>query len=670
MTPKCHTLGALTGLAAAAVTSTAFAAGTQIDVISTLAPVNATNGSGVRGVNALTASQTWTKDNEYFLTDKVFIPNGVTLTIEPGTKIYGITSDPNNTPTNRADDKVGALVAARGGRLVADGTASQPIVFTSVREWEVANNADSPFDPDANIGPAPTSTTAGLWGGIVLLGNAYVCHLDGTTGNNLGNAVIEGFVPSSSPSDDSELLPDAIEYGFDTTYPRDDDDDSGVLRYVSIRHGGYEFDAGKEINGLTLGGVGAGTVIDHIEVYANQDDGIEFFGGTVSTSHIVLAYNQDDSFDFDSGHTGKHQFWLAVQNPGFADGGMESDGIEGTVANNTGYDPAFTTIDPIASRATKAGVTLSKPQIYNATIVGPGRTNTFSTIAAGTGQVLTEKGNHAFIFDDYYNGEVYNSVFDDFSQDLAFFRDNGKSTGATARMAHNTIGRFGTGAYDGSTATTNNTLVTNTNSLNLFFNAFTGVPADGNSNGSTDPQLTAYTRDGGNVLTALDPRPSATSPLLKSNGATLISGAPVPVNYRGAFGSSNWAANWTKFSQSGVLQGAATPNGETGTAPFADADNDGVSDTLEATTDLQDLGFAVGTDNAALFASIYTQGQIEDLVTGNQMIVQKSGANVTLSIPVFRSTTLESFTAAPSLQATFEAAPGKEFYRIEVPSAD
>jgi hypothetical protein len=128
MKPKCHTRGALTGLAAAAVTSSAFAA--QIDVITTLAPLNATTGSGVRGVNALTTSQTWTKDNEYFLTDKVFIPNGVTLTIEPGTKIYATTSDPNNTPTNRADDKVGSLVAARGGRLVADGTAAEPIVFT------------------------------------------------------------------------------------------------------------------------------------------------------------------------------------------------------------------------------------------------------------------------------------------------------------------------------------------------------------------------------------------------------------------------------------------------------------------------------------------------------------------------------------------------------------
>ena len=258
----------------------------SIDVVTTLAPLNATTGSGVRGVHALTASQTWTANNEYFLTDRVFIPKGIVLVIEPGTKIFGITSDPNSTPTNKADDKVGALVAARGGMLIADGTAAKPIVFSSVADWEAQNNTDSPFDADVLVSSAPTKTSSGQWGGVVLLGNAYINHLNGTSGTVLGNATIEGFVPASSPSDDADspALPDAIEYGFDSSNTRDDYDSSGVLRYVSIRHGGYEFEAAKEINGLTLGGVGAGTIIDYVEVYANQDDGIEFFGGTVSIS--------------------------------------------------------------------------------------------------------------------------------------------------------------------------------------------------------------------------------------------------------------------------------------------------------------------------------------------------------------------------------------------------
>jgi hypothetical protein len=685
----------LFNLATVAITASVTAA--QIDVIGTLAPLNSTVGSGVNGVRALTTSQTWTANNEYFLTDRVFIPNGITLTIEPGTKIYGSVNDsgtPGTTTADKADDKVGSLVTARGGRLVAEGTAAAPIIFTSVREWEVANNQDSPFDPGTAIGPAPTKADAGQWGGIVMLGNAYINHLNGTTGNVLGYAAIEGFVPNSTPSDDGDTVPDAIQYGFASSGPfiRDDEDDSGVLRYVSIRHGGYEFDAGREINGLTLAGVGAGTVIDHVEVYANQDDGIEFFGGTVSTSHILLAYNQDDNFDLDSGHTGVHQFWFSVAEPGIADGGFEADGIEGTTATQAAYDAAFS---DVANKVLKtpavgtAAVVLSKPVIYNATIVGPGRTNTFSTIAVGTGQVLTEKGNHAFIFDDYFNGEVFNSVFDDFAQDLAFFRDNAKAVGATARVAHNTIGRFGTGAYTG-TAASNNTLITNTNSNNLFFNSLSGLPTDSNSNGSTDPQLTTYTRNGSNVLTAIDPRPASNSPLLKANGATLKSGAPVPVSYRGAFGSSNWAAGWTKFSSSGILQGPGEGGGS-----FADADGDGITDALETANTGLGLNPAVSDASTVLptlkttaqFNANFTSGQnsvtsnpgafglydetsILDLRTVGQTMVQKVGGNVTLTVPVEKSTGLNTWGAAGNMTlGPFTGDPTKEFYRLKVEGA-
>lgn len=784
-------LSAISGLAAVAVTSSAFA--DQIDVVATLAPENTTVSSGVRGARALTTSQTWTANNEYFLTDRVFIPNGITLTIEPGTKIYGSTND-NGTPANRADDKVGALIATRGGRLVADGTPSAPIVFASVRDWEVIIGMDTVFDQDAVAGPAPTKADAGLWGGVVLLGNAYLCHLNGVTGNNLGNALIEGFVPGGSPNDDGDALADSSEYGFDAGYPRDDEDDSGVIRYVSIRNGGYEFDAGREINGLTLGAVGAGTVIDHVEVFANQDDGIEFFGGTVSTSHIVLAYNQDDSFDFDSGHTGKHQFWFSIQDPGFTDGGWEADGIEGTTTTQGAYDAAFAspgTLTPTASRATKQPVStvanylaLSKPVVYNATMVGPGRSNTFSTITIGSGQVLTEKGNHAFIFDDFFNGEIYNSVFDDFSQDIAFFRDGDKSYGATPRAAHNTMGRFGsapvqqvetataagtittagdvlvtvtgtgitgsplavnvpvlvgdtatvwarkvrtalaalpavTGSYlvpntgnatiilaavtggsndsslnvalDNGTAAgvtaaasssntqggaassvttggglANTSYISGINTLNLFINTSTGAPTDNNSQPNTDPQFTTYTRNGSNVLTAINPIPGAASPLLKSNGATLFGGAPMPVTYRGAFGTSNWAAGWTKFASTGILQGA----GDVGAPPFADVDGDGISDTLEATSALTALGFSAGVNNVSptnLFNAIYTGTSILDVRSVGQVTVQAGPVNVNLTLPVEKSDTLGGWTPAGNMTLSFPKTSGKEFYRITIP---
>lgn len=670
MKPKHNQFKALIGLAAAACSASAFAA--QIDVTSNpIAPVNSTVGSGVRGVRALTTSQTWTKNNEYFITDRVFIPNGITLTIEPGTRIYSSTND-NGTSGDKTDDKVGSLIVARGGRLIADGTAAEPIVFTSVRAWEAANNQESSFDPDAVIGPAPTVANAGLWGGVVVLGNAFINHLNGITGNVLGNAQIEGFVPSGTPDDDGDGLPDASEYGYDANYPIDNDDDSGIIRYVSIRHGGYEFATGKEINGLTLGGVGAGTVVDHVEVVANQDDGIEFFGGTVSCSHILLAYNQDDNFDFDSGYTGTLQFLFSIQDPGFADGGFESDGVEGTTATQAAYDAGVAN-----------NVTLSKPIMYNCTLIGPGRNNTFSTIAVNTGTVLTEKGNHGFIMDDYFNGELYNSVIDDFSQDLILFKDNAKSTGTTARVAHNTVGRFGVNSV---TAGDNLTYVTGTNTLNLFYNAF-GVAQDGNSDSNTNPRFTTYTRNGSNFLTAIDPRPASNSPLLKSNGATLKSGAPVPVDYRGAFGSQNWAAGWSYFSQLGVLQGA-------GPATYVDTDSDGISDTVESNN--AGLGLSPAVSDAAVLAtlkttaqfnanrtagqndvitdpatySLYTPTSILDLRTVGQTMVQAGPVNVSLTLPVEKSTGLNTWAPAGNLTLSFPKTPGKEFYRMAVEGAE
>ncbi|MCW1912199.1 hypothetical protein OJ996_01355 [Luteolibacter sp. GHJ8] len=477
----------------------------------------------VLGVRVLKASQTWTADNQYILTDRVFIKNGQTLTIQPGTKIYGSV---NENGSGKTDDSVGALIACRGGRLVADGTAANPIIFTSIRELEVETGVDSPFDPDSTVGPAPTAADGGQWGGVILLGNAPITVSD-NLGANLGQAEIEGFLPAGSPSNDGDSRADAIEYGPDGNFPPDPTDDSGIIRYVSIRHGGYEFETGKEINGLTLGGVGSGTIIEHVEVYANSDDGVEFFGGTVNTKYLVMAYNQDDSFDIDMGHTGTHQFWFSVQAPGIADGGGEWDGIESNPSNGTNQ-----------AAGKNAGLQLSKPIIYNATFIGAG--------AAATPTV--EKGNHGFTIEDYFNGELYNSVIDDFSGDLVNLRDGANSTGATPAMAHNTVGRFG-----GGTPGSNQTYITGVNSFNLFYNAL-GQVQNGNSAANTNPQYKTYTRNGSNVLTAIDPRPAGASPLLASNGATLQTGAPVATNYRGAFSaSSNWAAGWTKLSKSGVL---------------------------------------------------------------------------------------------------------------------
>jgi hypothetical protein len=743
-------------------------------------------GTSVRVINgADDKNVVWTKNNAYFVTDKLFIPRGATLTIEPGTKVY-LSADSNGT-TDRTDDKVGAITACRGGKLIADGTAAEPITFTSVREWEAANNAESPFDPDTVIGPAPTSADAGLWGGIVLLGQAYVSFVD-VAGVNTPTVQIEGFAPAGSPSAEGDSIPDATQYGSSTNFPRNDSDNSGIVRYVSIRHGGYEFSSGREINGLTLGGVGSRTVIENVEVFANQDDGIEFFGGTVNTKNIVMAFNQDDSFDMDEAYNGTNQFWFSIQNPGAADAGFESDGVGG---NSTGYNLGDTHNNQ------------SNPKIYNATIIGAGRSNTLSQLPVTTGTVQWEKGNHGMLLEDRFAGEIYNSVFDDFSGDLVRFNDAASSLGGRFVFQNNTVGRFGdtpqkqietstlamsanatvagsfnisvvvssaaavtapisvaigdtraivtgkikaalegipsvTSVYDvvsGSTGV--NILIaktagTNDTSLNVAIpagptgsnvtaqasssntqagasasvtpgqnttyinNNYSGAPIyssignplDGNSNGNTDPMYTAYTRDTNSFLTVINPIPQAGSPLLTS---TVTLGSPTPTNYRGAFGpSGNWAAGWTRISQLGLMTGAAAAT------PIADADGDGISDAVESanaalgfnastndassvlgslkTTAQFDANFTAGqtagqtsvTSNPSAF-NLYTASSIQDLRGTGMMIGPVTpGGNAVLTLPLFKSTGLNTWEAAGNATATVPAPAGKQFFRIDL----
>ncbi len=477
----------------------------QIDVTATQTVTNTTFGANVK---AITANTTWTKDNVYILKDKVFVTNGATLTIEPGTRIYS-TLDTKNT-VGKDDDQFGALVITRGAKIDARGTADQPIIFSTTDELEATTGNN--IDTDPNIATLPTAITAGRWGGIVILGNAPIASYSGVT--NVGENRIEGFQPASSADLDTDGRADVIEYGGNTAA-----DNSGTLQYVSIRHGGYVYDAaaGSEINGLTLGGVGSGTTIDHIEVYANADDGIEFFGGTVNTSHIVLAFNQDDGFDIDEGYKGTNQFWFGIQAPktdsnaSGHDNGGEWDGVTGTIADNA---------------------TNSAPVIYNATFIGSG-------ITADLGN---DKGNNAIYIDDRFKGKVYNSVFDDFREDLIESSSDGPGTGMI--FAHNTVGRFGA-----VTLGNNISYINGAGAANTFFDG-AGAPINGNSNGGTDPKYTAYVRDSVSLeLIAIDPRPAANSPLWTGNGATLQSGAPVATTYRGAFGSENWAAGWTKMSE-------------------------------------------------------------------------------------------------------------------------
>ncbi|GAA5484232.1 hypothetical protein [Haloferula sargassicola] len=600
----------------------------KVDVIAEQTVTNTPYGTLVHAINTNT---TWTKDKIYILTDKVFVTGGATLTIEPGTKVYSVLNDQGNP--NKDDDAFGAIVVTRGSKIDAQGTADEPIIFTTTDELEASSLVD--IDGDGFIAAAPTSTTYARWGGVVLLGSAPITI--GGVGDGTAENSIEGFQPGASADLDTDGRADVIEYGGNNAA-----DNSGVMTYCVIRHGGYVYNAaaGHEINGLTLGGVGNGTTLSHIEVFANADDGVEFFGGTVNTDHFVMAFNQDDSFDIDEGHKGTHQFWFAVQTPFAEDGassghdnGGEWDGTTGSIVDSTAN---------------------SSPTIYNATFIGAGT----------TAPVGNDKGNNGVYIDDRFAGKVYNSVFDDYREHLIESSSDGPGTGLT--FAHNTVGRFGAGTYTGSNAS-NLSFLNGTGAANTFFDA-SGSPINGNSNGGTDPMYRSYSRDVDNVLLALDPRPASGSPLWTTS---LQAGAPIATTFRGAFGSENWAAGWTTFSNSGILLGEAPAMGG-GEPPFADTDNDGISDTLEMTAELQALGFTVGANDSALFSSIFTQAQILDLTTAGQVIVQGGGNGqpVTLSLPLYRSGDLSTFTPAPALEATFTGTGEAEFYRIEVSGAE
>jgi hypothetical protein len=244
----------------------------------------------VNKAGVLSASETWSGDSIYVLNGRVVVPAGVELTIEPGTIIKGKEGDGANAST---------LIIAQGGMIDAQGTESAPIIMTSVLDnITVGQQAGTNLD----------ETDAGLWGGLIVLGYAPI-SADAAT------ALIEGL-----PANEAY----AVYGGTDAT------DNSGSIEYVSVRHGGTLIGDGNEINGITLAGVGSATVVNNIEVVANVDDGVEFFGGTVNASNIVVWAQGDDAYDIDQAYSGTIDNFVYVAGPD-SDHGMEVDGPEGTM---------------------------------------------------------------------------------------------------------------------------------------------------------------------------------------------------------------------------------------------------------------------------------------------------------------------------------------------------
>lgn len=439
----------------------------------------------------ITTDTTWTAADTYFLSGYTFVVSPAVLTIEPGTVIKG--------REKGGGSEAAALVITRGAKIMAAGTASQPIIFTSELD-----------DLAGALGPDDVQ----LWGGLVVLGAATInSRADNTVVTAPVTDQVEGFAVT----------------GGETAYINfggtNDDDNSGVLQYVSIRHGGDVLGTANEINGLTLGGVGRGTTIEHIEVFANKDDGVEFFGGTADLKYYVAAFGKDDGIDFDQGYRGRIQFACVI------------GGASTTESQDKGgeWDGATAPLD-----ATPLGA----PQgIFNLTFIGN-----------GTGGI----NNTALNLRDNLGAKVYNSVFVDFNkmidiEDDAVFNGTANEVATTARI------EFGNNVWWSHVGANNTAAGLDARPAGInsaFVQAFFTNAAFGNT--IADPLLVNLSRTANGNL---DPRPRAGSPALSGAVTTVpADGWYTQTNYKGAFAPhvASWLQGWTKLSTEGYLANLTT----------------------------------------------------------------------------------------------------------------
>ncbi|HUF27970.1 MAG TPA: fibronectin type III domain-containing protein [Gemmatimonadaceae bacterium] len=265
----------------------------------------------------LTASRRLFSDTLYILKGFVKVADGATLTIDPGTKIVGDTLTPGS-----------ALFVLRGGRIVANGTVQEPIVFTSARA-------------DGNRAP-------GDWGGLIIVGNAST---------NRTGAIVEG-----SNANVANGGPPGIDYTGGTV----DDDSSGVLRYVRVEYAGFGVAQDAELNSFTLAAVGSRTKLEYLQALLGLDDHFEWFGGTVDAKYLVSYESGDDHFDASEGYRGRNQFLIGLQTfvptprPGTGQASSDPQGFEVDGCAGTGCADG------------QNSVPFNMPVYANFTMIGPG----------------------------------------------------------------------------------------------------------------------------------------------------------------------------------------------------------------------------------------------------------------------------------------------------------
>jgi hypothetical protein len=480
----------------------------DLSTLSTAGVLNATN-------TVLTCN------NTYLLKEKIYVPDGKSITINPGTVIVG--RDLNAPGAGIAS----ALIVERGGQIISAGTANCQIVFTA--EQDLLD--DNILGNYTNASGAPNG---GKWGGVAICGRATNNLLTApSTPNNDASIQVAGQPAGTGAIEGISNAEADVRTWFGGT---DDNDNSGIMRYVSIRHAGDIISAGNELNALTLASVGRGTTIDHIEVVSYADDGVEVFGGTVNLKYISMLWGDDDGLDWDLGWTGSAQFIFVLNrsNSGntLTDNGIEADADD----NNT--NTAFR----------------SHPKIYNGTFIGSNQ----------TAATADNSGDAGFNFKERSEGEVFNCIVANYTSGVVIDQVKSSRTGGPNNEAyHNWQTGFPT---SGSLLIGCNTFVNCTTPLNIEQNAVytyntvgadnTKFAADGNNSVASLAGFDfAYTMNfaANTVTDTYDAVPNAVSTTCTPPADGFFTPAP----YRGAFeaGKKSWLSEWTMLNIINATQG-------------------------------------------------------------------------------------------------------------------
>ena len=465
-----------------------------------IAPTLASEAATNVVTGALVGTNWWWNTNVYVMEGAVYVPTNGVLHIQAGTVVKA-----RNRGGSPQGTDIGALFVTRGGKIYAQGTASQPIIFTAEKDT---------LSVPSNMG----LYERGLWGGVAIMGEAPLNSAVNTTGqaSTPKYEVFEGL--------NDDVINGQNVHRFGGTNA---EDSSGVFRFVSIRHGGSQLQANRELNALSLGGVGRGTVLEYVEAYATADDGFEFFGGTVNTRYLISAFNDDDSFDVDQGHSGKHQFWFAVQAPDKRNYGLELNNQLNDLANTNGV--AF----------------LGSFQVHNLTVVGAGTNSTGS--ASGDGG-----RNAAMVLRPSTGLKLWNSVLTEFgASGIELETRNGVNPTNVVSEGYTAIRNTLFWNFRNSEApnSVTNLTVQGAAAAEYFTNAAFGNQVAG-------PLLSSIGRTNNG---ALDPRPAPGSPALTNFTLAPNDGFFTAANYAGAFGpNDSWANGWSTLAAYGVT-GSGVP---------------------------------------------------------------------------------------------------------------